>query len=374
VLHPLNRPSCVAELEALITLQRRVLEYACSSTTYRDSDFSANLGPGFSNWLLPRRLSGAPSDKVVKRFFQDLTALTKCNLVDKKQVVSDFDKDQDYHKYLNDHAYRFSFKRTKSDAHEKAARCLVAFFDFLGIGYPPGIVSPSGSCACFRKADVIAGYKATNKFLAYVCPSCDSFITDSPGANPEGYTLEHYFPKDLYPSICLHPLNLIPMCCGCNGRKKNHDPLEPPATPPFRVSYDEVFHPTERPVRRHADLDFIPSPSGREQMLFVAHPGGKTYRDAIKAYGILYEIPERWLTLWNRVEQRIDKSVKNAIRTVTYSGATLDVKVFDKALSLAISDLEANCGFEHFNYPAARWLRWAQEHSFQQLWQDFGTP
>ncbi len=375
MLHPLNPPSCTAELNEVILLQRRTLEYASLNVAYHDNDYRAALGAAFVDWLLVRKVSSAKNDKVVRTFFQNLQMLVQCSAADKQQVLADFDLDQTYYQQLDDPAFRFSFQVTKTvAAHQMAASCLIAFFEFLGLaGYPAGIINTPLGLAGFNKIAIVDGYKATNEFVEYVCPSCDSILVDSPNANPEGYTLEHYFPKSIYPSICLHPLNLIPMCSKCNAGKEDHDPLAPPSNPPFRVPYDEVFHPTKRPVRQHADLEFTPTPLGREQMSFVARPGGKQLTEAIAAYGILYQIPERWRVLWKRVEQRIDLTVKRAIRMVTYNGANLDIPLFNTAVSLAIKDLEDNCGLEHFNYPAARWLRWAQQNKFQDLAHDFGV-
>ena len=268
MLHPLNPPNCMSQLNTLISYQRQTLEYARNQTQYSDTSFCGALDTNLVQWLLQRKASGLKDDKVVRAYFDSLASLIGRPVTERQQVLQDFDADQRYADHFSVPSYQFVFRSDKSSAHGHAAKCLIAFYEFLGIaGYPAGVAGAKA----LSKADLVQGYKATNPWIEYICPCCDSQFVDTPGANPEGYTLEHYFPKAIYAAVCLHPLNLIPMCVKCNKRKDVLDPLLPDATQPSsRVPFDEVFHPIERPVRKNADLGFFPSPTGREDMRFVS--------------------------------------------------------------------------------------------------------
>lgn len=367
MLHPLNPPTCITELQELINWQRKVLIYARDHSSFNRGSYAAAMGADFLAFIAQGKTFSGNSSKPFKDFESALEQLTNCPLTNKQQVVADFEHDQKFYTYLDDPSFQFALRPAKSKAHQLAQKCLVTFYEFLSSGLPQVLV-PAHVKSIFRKPDIVEGYKQTNDFVEYVCPCCDSQWTDVPGANREGYTLEHYFHKEEYPSICLHPLNLVPMCTGCNNRRHNKDALNPRGSLP--IPYDEVFHPLYRPVRRHAELTYIPSASGREQMQFIALPSErKNWVNAIDGYGIMYQIPDRWHRLWKRVEQRADRTVRACIRLVTRDGRPLDQTVFKTVLDDAIYDLETN--YEHFNYAAARWLRWARQHKFQDLYRDY---
>ncbi len=376
MLHPLNPPLCIVELNYLTGLQRQTLEFACNYLGYTDADYQTYVGVDLVAWLVGRRGSGLDADKPVRRFFQELSGLIACNPADKLCVLTDFNSDQQYYQYLDDPTFKFAFEPIKTPAHTRAKACLIAFFEFLGIsGYPMNVMAPVlGGASGFSKGDVVQAFKKANPWIEFVCPGCDNAFTDSGSGNAEGYTLEHYFPKALYPSICLHPHNLIPMCSGCNHKKEDNDPLAPldkPTGKVYPVSYNEIFHPIKRPVRSNAILDFVVK-GGTEDMFFVSNDPKRTYTDSIKAYELLYDIPPRWRVIWRRIEYRVGLSIKRALRLVTSDfHVPLDHPLFEKAVDCAIKDLEDQLGGEHLCYPAMRWLIWAKQNKLPQLKQSY---
>lgn len=369
MLHPINPPTCIPELEALIGLQQKMLDFAVANSTYSEAAFRAAVGDEFVNWLLSFKSPGVKTPKVINRFFQELHAYLHCPTPEKTQILQDFVTDQSYFQRISDGSFSFSLLPQKSDAHARAGECLGEFYEFLGMGFPAILVGhPAGSLP-FRKESVINGCKANNPNIEYVCPCCDNAFTDSATANEQGYTLEHYFPKSLYPSICLHPLNLVPMCSGCNARKKDIDPLNPSVTPIIRIAYEEVFHPVARPVRRHADLNFHARPSVPDEMMFMASNPPPTYVNSIVAYRILYQIPDRWEKAWLRVDWQVKNHIKRALGRI--GTQPIDEKIFDAAIQEAITELDDELGQNHLCYPALKWLSWARTHKFQDLMQSF---
>jgi hypothetical protein len=369
MLHPLKPPSCESELEALISLQQKTLEFASANNNYSETAFRAAVGNGFVNWLLDFKSPGVQTPKPVNRFFQELNIYLKCSTPEKTQILQDFINDQRYYKEISKSSFSFSLLPKRSDAHSKAGHCLVLFYDFLGIGYPPALVGHSVGSAVFKKESVIDGCKDKNPDVEYVCPCCDNAFTDSANANEQGYTLEHYFPRSLYPSICLHSFNLIPMCSGCNSRKGDFDPLNPSLAPLILVGYEEVFHPIARPVRYLAHLSFQPRTSVPDEMQFVSSNPPPTYENSIAAYKMLYKIPDRWEKNWKRVDKQINSYVLRALRRI--NPGSINQISFDAVLQEAILDLEGDVGQQHLCYPAAKWLSWARTHKFQDLMQAF---
>jgi hypothetical protein len=66
---------------------------------------------------------------------------------------------------------------------------------------------------------------------------------------------------------------------------------------------------------------------------------------------------------------RINLYVKRALKRIGIP--TIDDQAFASALQEAITELEENFGKDHLNYPAAKWLAWAQVNQYQDLKQAF---
>jgi len=375
MLHPLNPPCSRRELGFLIGLQRKTLEFSCTFKTYNDADYARFVGVDFVTWLNSRRHTTLDQDKSVRKFFRDMPGLLRCDPALKNQVLSDFIHDQSFYRFFTDPTFHFLFAPSKSPAHAETTKILIYFYDFLGIaGYPAKVMSHIlGSVKGFCKNDVVEGFEATNPGIQYVCPCCDNAFTDSGNGNAKGYTLEHYFPKSLYPSICLHPYNLIPMCSKCNDVKGQNDPLSPKDhyNTLHTVSYADVFHPIYRPVRSIAELLFR-STSGGEVMYFASKDSLRPLNPSITAYELLYDIPPRWKTLWKRVDKRVDDEIKRALKSLA-RGQAIDPGLFDRVLQVAIEELENQCGSEYLSYPAFRWLSWARINKFTDLYSSFSA-
>ncbi|MDD5368040.1 MAG: hypothetical protein PHQ40_03050 [Anaerolineaceae bacterium] len=375
MLHLLKPPKCGRELGYVIGLQRKTLEYSCAFTAYNDVDYGNFVGADFVAWLNSRRFTRDEQDKCVRKFFQDFPRFLNCDPAQKQQVLKDFIHDQSFFRFLDDSTFKFFFSPAKSNVHTEAAKLLVYFYDFLGFaGYPANVMARIlGGANGFCKNDIVAGFKEINPSIEYVCPSCDNAFTDSGNGNSEGYTLEHYFPKSLYPSICLHPYNLIPICSKCNKVKGDNDPLAPKdiTDTAHPVPYGEVFHPIQRPVLSQAELNFS-FIANCETMNFVSRDPAHLYLPSIMAYELLYDIPPRWKVVWKRVDKRVNDSIKNALK-IFIRGRQYNEQLFDEVLTYAINDLRDQCGSEYLSYPACRWLEWAKINKFNDLYASFAN-
>jgi len=373
MLHPINPPSCVNELLALVDLQKKTLEFAEANSTYSDAVFKAFVPIKFVDWLLNLKINGRKdAKKVATDFLNDLGQYVQYPQVEKRQVLADFIHDQSFYAEIDNPLFEFSLLSTKSIAHNLASRLLVKFYSLLGEGYPPELVGRTSGTSSFAKRDVIAGYVETNDSIEYVCPCCDNaYTTDNPRTiNGQGCTIEHYFPKSIYPSLSLHPLNLIPMCDFCNNKKEDKDPLNLLLQPaPLLIPYEEVFHPYSRPVRNIATLMVTSNSTLPEKLEFKAKNPPPTYGSSIEAYSIIYQIPDRW----NKSRTKVDNRVALYIRRVQrrFGGVRIDDRVFDQILQEAIDELVDSFGSDHLSYPAASWLTWARVNKFQDLKSSF---
>jgi len=160
------------------------------------------------------------------------------------------------------------------------------------------------------------------------------------------------------------------MCSKCNKVKGDNDPLAPKdrSSIPHPVPYAEIFHPIKRPVLSYAGLTFINS-AGGEIMNFISSDPSQPYLSSIYAYELLYDIPPRWKTVWKRVDKRINDSVRYSLRM--FKGRPMNENLFAEVLQNAINDLHDQCGSEYLSYPACRWLEWAKDNKFNDLYSSF---
>lgn len=83
-----------------------------------------------------------------------------------------------------------------------------------------------------KKGEPARGYYDQILKLAklYTCPFC---------SHREATTLDHVYPKTIYPSLAIAPINLVPSCSECNNKKGTADPstLENSLFHPY---YDDI--------------------------------------------------------------------------------------------------------------------------------------
>jgi len=370
MLHPINPPSCVNELLALVDLQKRMLGFAEANSVYSDAAFKTFVPTEFVDWLVDLKVNGRKDAKKVaadllKELGEYVNDTVKFPSAEKSQVLADFVSDQEYYAQIDNPIFEFSLLPNKSITHEKASVLLVKFYALLGEGYPSALVGHQSGTESFSKIKVVDGFIEKNPGIAHVCPCCDNPFTDTIRTiNGQGYTLEHYFPKSVYPSICLHPFNLIPMCRFCNDRKGAVDPLNPlPSL--VRIPYTEIFHPISKSVRAMADLCFSSNSAMLTSMEFVAKNPPPTYENSIEAYKIMYQIPDRWNKSWTKVLRKTEVYLKSTFKR--YKNQQLDEAVLDEIVVETIADLEEYFGSEYLNYPAAKWLKWAQANKREDI-------
>jgi hypothetical protein len=146
---------CVQELLELVLLQKWMLEFAEANSAYSDAAFRAFMPNEFVDWIITLRTGSNRGAKIANRFVQELTEYVKCPQPDKSQVLAEFILDQEYYNRINDPSFTFSLLPSKSVTHEKAKKCLVEFYEFLGEGYPSVLV---GFPAQLLQNSVVTGY------------------------------------------------------------------------------------------------------------------------------------------------------------------------------------------------------------------------
>ena len=74
----------------------------------------------------------------------------------------------------------------------------------------------------YSRWDFLDGFKRANQDL-YLCVICDAAAYQTKEDNQIFASIEHFFPKSIYPHLAIHPYNLIPICPFCNSKAGSED-------------------------------------------------------------------------------------------------------------------------------------------------------
>jgi len=367
MLHPLKPVDrqCEDDLFSLIEWQRKTLLYARDHGQFGSDTFRDFMGNAFADWFEESITNGQKNQKkAFNNFKQNLNALAKCTPEQKQTVLDDFEHDLEFYLHLDDPDFKFAFSPGISEAHEHAKICLNAFYEFLTWGFPDSLTQ---SGRVFHRQDIVQSYLDQNPILETVCPCCDNSWPEPTRRNGTSYTLEHFFHKEEHATICLHPYNLVPICTVCNNRRGNKEMLDPTETESLKIN--QIFHPIDRPAREYAQLEFRSRQMQPEMMYFANSPKRiDDWQTAIEAYRAIYDIPDRWQANW----QQIQHTANSAIRFALQGLPQVNEEQFEQELSRIVKVFMPDKGgkdYGRYQYPAGRWLIWAKDNYFNELYE-----
>ncbi|TAK35598.1 MAG: hypothetical protein EPO30_11840, partial [Lysobacteraceae bacterium] len=210
MLHPTNLPDCEPILQQLLDFQERLLEYACQHNDIIQAELEAEFGKDITDWLFANKAC----------VLQSLIPFSRQPQPDKGTVLADFRHDRRYPAGKDDPTFLFTLRvdNTPSPARKFAKEWLVGYYkQFAEKDGFPAFILPGVFIGLFNKQHWWQGFLAKNP-KRYVCSVCD-------GTMNHGVTIEHYFPKAVYPTMSLHPHDLLPLCDKCNNDKGDNDLL-----------------------------------------------------------------------------------------------------------------------------------------------------
>lgn len=169
----------------------------------------------------------------------------------------------------------------------------------LRTGFPSGSAAPKFSGRLLRQQ-----YAAANRLQGRVCPVCvkEILFTRGEGEN------DHYFPRSKFPTLTLHPYNLLPTCSDCNGSSFKHEkvPFAKPDAGPGELQ--TVFLPYLRPAKPEVTL----SVGENCNIVMTPSPGtGKYTAQRIENMDRLYHLEDRWSGILSNVCDDIESEWKN---------------------------------------------------------------
>lgn len=267
---PVKRADCTDVLNRLMHAIQRILEYSVQSL-FQPLDFQALsdlVGPEFAPLFSYSKIRSA-----IEGIFQ-------LSYLEKLEICNAFVNDAAFDQHINDNAYCLS------DLSEGGAKALKSLFDPLydvvGNGFPPASSTPQFSIRLLRHR-----YAAVNHRQGRVCPVCVGEILFTKG---EGQN-DHYFPRSKFPTLTLHPYNLLPTCPNCNGPSFKHEksPVDEIDVGPGELQ--TVFLPYLRPAKPEVTLGV----GENCNIIIVPSPEASKYTpQRIKNMDRLYKLEDRW--------------------------------------------------------------------------------
>jgi hypothetical protein len=154
----------------------------------------------------------------------------------------------------------------------------------------------------YSRQDFLQEFQEKNPEL-YLCAICDATAYRTSTDSRVYTSIEHFFPRSIYPHLSCHPLNLIPICASCNSFIKGEkDPMD------GHVLTDLVLPYQGQGLRELAYITLQPRVKwerGLHPLTIKMKPiQGLDLGGRIEAFNRLYEVEERWNDILEQIEEQ----------------------------------------------------------------------
>jgi hypothetical protein len=266
MLHQIKENDYKLHLEWIVNLQKHILEKLCNHEMRPPQITSEWFEEIFQNWL-KLQLPGFDQvsfDELYTRYYQtricnfcirkDKVENCKRTLLENMQAIVGLSNDQKDNlktAFENDQDIAATFdippiKRIRGilALDGFAPDILLSVRGFFESFYDPNfgralgydIPQADGRPARFRRDEFLKEFDYSSEKQVAVCCLCDGDRSD--------IEVDHFYPKSEFPFLSCHPLNLVPICSKCNGKKLEKIPLDSGAANPTA----NWFHPYLQPA------------------------------------------------------------------------------------------------------------------------------
>lgn len=297
MLHKPTIPDCQPALEWIVQLQADFVNALCRDTVSPaqvTEDWCVRLRPDADpEWLrsfVQTTLKGASTLSLMQTL-AGLEADTKRKV---REMVADHRR---FPRLLDGSGEPPPRMRPLDELGSPPAQSALA--GFLERFYDPWLYRatgiPASSTGATTRAGLVERYRAVNDELL-VCPVCDGH---------QDYEVDHFYPKAHYPALSCHPLNLVPVCVGCNRRtnKGEKKPLDLAGAHPA----SRWFHPYLDAGRREVDVQI-------SQGCVSVGATDVALHAQLRNLDWLVNLQQRWSQEYRNVHQAALRKVRGAIR------------------------------------------------------------
>ena len=240
---------------------------------------------------------------------------------------------------------------------------LYAFYDLWSKGFTKDLLSTSYSGNKYTRQDFVQEFHAKNPNL-FICAICDGGAYSTKTEAQIHTSVDHFFPRSIYPHLSCHPLNLIPICSNCNSYiKGDANPLVLNGQPVGLIDFVLPYQKQDTAFREKTYVAVVkrdPRPDKQQHPMRLVlkpardYPAGKR----IDTFNNLYKVDERWSEGLDVIEDQVFRRVAQFLGLVDTVSLTSDPKAFTRYLEALMSqtDLE-NLGKDPYAFPLVWLLR-----------------
>lgn len=280
---PVKQADCTEVLDRLMQTVKLILEASVQRLMpIPDFDELKGLAEPEFRCLLDR--------KAIRDAIEELFGLP---YMERQEICEAFSSDMQFHQHIDDSTYRLH--PLSEDGTAALDALCNRLYDAVGSGIPSGGAAGDAGGGCLFSVSLLQKqYERANGKEGRVCPVCVRELLFSMG---EGEA-DHYFPRKKYPSLALHPYNILPICSDCNGVRFKHikNPIDQADIGPGELR--TVFLPYLRSVKSEVQFDVD------ENCSITMRPGPKSEEETprrIENLERLYQLGKRWSVILSYV-------------------------------------------------------------------------
>jgi len=247
----------------------------------------------------------------------------------------------------------------------KAGEFCKHFYTLLGKvdGFPSWCFDPPlATDRPYTRWDFVNGFAQANEHL-YLCSICDATAYRTQVDSRAYTSIEHFFPKSIYPHLAIHPLNLIPICTACNHIAGDTDLMdycsERLGIQELLLPYDDV----QPGLSQQAYIEIAPrqqfATDRRRHPLEIRFKPASGYESSklIENFERIYKIEERWNNELHQVERHVYRRMQQFLLGDVQLGNDLtDIDfVIDRTKILMALTSRENLGIDPFGF-ATVWM------------------
>ncbi len=307
MLHRVNPPQYTPLLMRVVEFEKNLLRWVCTPpVTFTLDGVKAAFGnDDQAEWLWERIERGEKKTSFGKAVQNAIQHVQQHPAVG-QWILQCAQNDLDFYQHFTDSQFSFVERRLPSGA--ITANDLSVFNPML-VGLYETIFGGSGFPVAIHQGSVVdnltrahwnENFWATNTSLG-VCPVCDGKKPDLVHRS-RASDLDHFFPKEKYPLLSIHPYNLIPICSTCNSRAKG---IKDPLNEHTAETLLDTFYPYCCPAIDHIDLHISKSIGKGIKIAIQEHNGASSKRTNNLVR--VFDLETRWADWYeNYIGNRIE--------------------------------------------------------------------
>lgn len=273
----IKKAECTELLDELMRMVETILDYSVATLfqTLDERELAKLIREDFRYLLKQKKVRGA------------MEALFALPYHKRLALCGAFTNDREFQAHISDGEYKLCSLR-KDEAEVLRALC-ESLYAQAGAGFPK-------EKERFSTRLLNRQFVSANGTLGNVCPVCVRELLFDCGEGED----DHYFPRKRYPTLILHPANILPTCPECNGPRYKFQKNPIDSADMGKGELLTVFLPYLRAAR--PEVAFEVSKDCRREIKIKPGPDADAYtQKRIENMERLYALGKRWSKVLDHV-------------------------------------------------------------------------